>query len=130
MSRALNDPKRIVIVNAGSRLSLSAEKGSYDMLVENIKDGINNLIQSDNDKKKEFTPVEVVKSIEEIGSLQWGDALIFVTLGMRYEAQKIKDKMPRVKVFVTTGLLPKDEVILLDKTLATAENLYELIRFA
>jgi len=67
----------------------------------------------------------VVKSLEELDNLQEGDTLVFVTLGMRYKADEIKKKHPKLRVIITTGLLPEDEAIVVQRTWLTPEFLLE-----
>ena len=120
--RAINDDKRIVIVNAGGRLALSAEKGSYDDYVKILHEGIDSLIEKDENRRHK--PVEVVKSTEEIGELQDGDTLIFVTLGMRRQAKMFKNRLPGLHVIVLTGLLPIAEIVIADKDWVRPKSLY------
>lgn len=123
--KALNDPKQIVIINAGNRLALDAAKGSYDNYVESLKKVLDLTFKSDENNR--FAPVKVVKSIEEAKPLNDVDALIFVTLGMRYQAEEIQKKFPHLKIIVMTGLLPKGEVIIMHKNWLTPETLLDFV---
>ena len=72
--------------------------------------------------------VEVVNSLDEVKQLlHRTDILIFMTLGMRHEAELIKQKNPYIKVIVLTGLLQKDEVILIDKRWVSRELMEDLV---
>jgi len=120
--RTINGLKRVVIVNAGERMLLSAKKGSYDTYVNAFKRGVDNI--NEDTKEKSLAPVEVVKSIKEV-KLEDVDVLIFVSLSMLLEAREIKKKFPHLKIMVATGLLPEGEVVIVDKSWLTPELLYE-----
>jgi hypothetical protein len=52
--------------------------------------------------------------------------VIFVTLGMRYEAKMMKKQHPNVRVVVATGLLPDDEVIIMHRNWLTPQEFHIL----
>ncbi len=119
--------KRVLIVNAGGRLSLSAEAGSYDQTVENLQRQINGLQRLDGTDEKIAT-VEVVESVE-VAEKQSNTAnvIIFVTAGLLDAAQSIKSKHPHLRVIVFTGLIPEVEVIVLSKQWWTLELIRDII---
>ena len=109
---------RVVIVNAGGRMQLSAEAGDYDQTVDFLVRTLTGL-KSVTPPERNRAEAKVVTSVEDADmELQHGrvDVLIFMTLGLRHEAERIKTQYPKVKVIVLTGLLPDDEVVLVDKS--------------
>lgn len=111
--------KRVVIVNAGGRLALSAERGDYDNLVESLQRLINGF---------ESCQGEVVNSVEAArGLLDRTDVVIFVTAGLLGEARRIKQSHSRIRVIVLTGLVPGDEVIILSKLWYTPDLIRDAV---
>lgn len=115
--------KKVIIVNAGGFGELSAKKGDYDGIIAPIKEALEEEQESSfgtgKEKPAEVTVVKTLKEAEEkvaFGSLGYANVVVFITRGMLSEAKKIKATYPRVKVVVMTGLLPEDEVVLIDKT--------------
>lgn len=112
--------KKVVIVNAGGRLSLSAGKGDYDNIVESLLRQIDGFESSNH--------CDVVNSVEAArGLLNITDVVIFVTAGLLSEARRIKQSHPRIRVIVLTGLIPEDEVILLSKLWLTPDLIRDAV---
>ncbi len=120
--------RKVVIINAGERMSLSAEKGSYDSMVGSLKNIIDRIKQTSDEKIE----VEVLDSIDsgELGHTELDTdvlILIFVTAGMLRKAREIKARFPRIRVIVLTGLIPDDEVTLISKRCISSDLVKSLI---
>jgi len=111
--------QRVVIVNEGAWGEVTKE--SYDSFVRFIKREIERAMRrypSSGEEKKRAESVIVVESTDEaIKRLDMNDVdiLIFNSRGMIPEAREIKRKYRRLKVILLTGLIPDDEIILMDK---------------
>ena len=106
--------KKVVIVNAGDRGDLSVKKGSYDNFCARLKA----MFERVHPRGKPDERVAEVSIVDhEVGAMPMspGDVLIFVSLSMLTEAREIKKRNPWMKVVVLTGLLPDDEVVVVDK---------------
>ncbi len=107
--------KRVVIVNAGGRMSSSAEKSDYQPMVDYLVRHISGLTSPSCAGEKAAT-VQVVTSVAEARELIYrADVMFFMTLGLVQDARRMKAANPNVKVIVLTGLLPEKEVVLVDK---------------
>ncbi len=106
--------KKIVIVNKGGRGVLSAEKGSYDNMCASLK-AMFERVRKHGNPDDQIVEVWVVDDEEAAKPMQKGDVLIFVSLSELDLARKIKKRNPWMKVVVLTGLLPDDEVAIIDK---------------
>ena len=116
--------RRVAIVNAGGYRDHSAEKGSYDSIVENLKWKLEQarIKERDSDEGRPAAEVRIVKSSEE--ALPWlhdEGTIIFVNRGLLGEAQRIAKWHPRLRGILMTGLLPEGEVILASKEWVTLE---------
>ena len=119
--------KNVVIVKAGGRLSLSADKGSYDTIVDSLQRQITGMEKFGHPDEKLAT-VQVVDSVEAAKQLlDRAEVMIFVTAGLLYEARSIKEANPRLRVVVLTGLIPEDEVILVAKQWWTPDLIRDVI---
>jgi len=120
---------RVIIVKAGGRMSLSADAGDYDSMIEFLERTLNGF-KSVTEPEQNCAQATVVNSVEEAESaVEEGraDMLIFLTLGLRHEADRIKKQHPTVKVVVLTGLLPDDEVVLVEKEWMSTQLLRDLL---
>jgi DNA-binding NarL/FixJ family response regulator len=111
--------QRVLIVNEGGWGGV--EKETYNSIVHSIKQLLEKATKKDyhsGKEKKRAKFVTVVGSIEEaMEKVRMGDVdvLIFNSSSMIFEARKIKKEYRQLKVIVLTGLLPDDELILLNK---------------
>lgn len=111
--------KKVIIVNEGGFGDLSAEKGDYNKMIELITAALEeeqkSLSGAGKEKPVEVTVVKTSNEAEEKMAGNDVDIVVFVTRGMLAKARGIKATYPRVKVVVLTGLLPEDEVVLINK---------------
>lgn len=100
--------KNVIIVKEGEYGLMKQSKGDYDDLIASLKRTL-----------KEWAEVEVVETTEKAENSivkKGADSVIFVSRGTLPKAQAIRKKFPEINVFLFTGLVPNDEVILLSKT--------------
>jgi len=106
--------KKILIVKDGSFGLLSAEKGDYDSLIESI-------IRSLNESAKRLhrgTKIKVLNKGDDVAmniANGEGDMVIFLSRSMIKCARDLKIQFPRTEIFVLTGLIPENEVVILNK---------------
>ncbi len=120
--------KRVVLINEGSWGSVSSE--SYRRLLESIR-GLMKMLKSP-DGKNDLAEAEICELKEAEKKIKEGetvDFLIFNSRGMLDVARRIKKEYPQLKVVVLTGLLPEEEVILIDKNWISGEFLQNLLSF-
>lgn len=111
--------QRVIIVKEGEWGMLSTEKGDYDAWLGILQRAVEDAVAESLDGKKlKMATVEVVDTLNEaLEKLRNGriDAIVFNSRGMLDQARKIKREHRNTKVIVFTGLIPDDEVILVDK---------------
>jgi len=120
--------RRVVLINEGSWGSVSPE--SYRRLLESIRNSMKMLKSPDG--KNDLAEAEICELKEAEKKIKEGetvDFLIFNSRGMLDVARRIKKEYPRLKVVVLTGLLPEEEVILIDKNWISGEFLQNLLSF-
>ena len=111
--------KRIIMVNEGSWGR--AEEKHYDAFMPAMQGALEHATKKDlhsgkEEKRAEF--VKIVDTVEEaLERVRRSDAdiLIFRSRSMISEARRINKQYRRLKVLVLTGLIPDDEVVLVDK---------------
>jgi hypothetical protein len=114
--------KKVVIVNAGGRGKLSAAEGSYDTIAMGLKRWFEEA-ESPIKPGTKIVEAVVVSSMEEAMEKFGTEVLVFLTAGMLEEARKFKRSHKDIKVIVLTGLIPEDEVIIVDKNWLPDKNL-------
>jgi hypothetical protein len=120
--------KKVVIVNAGGRGDLSAEKGSYQSIVDYLGREVNKLTLMGKPNEK-IAEVQVVNSVQEARNLiRQTDVMFFMTAGLLPEARNMKQENKRAKVIVMTGLLPEDDVVMFDKAWFSSPAVDSLVR--
>jgi len=113
------EQKRVLFVNEGSWGSVKKEE--YDILIGSLKRLLERATKKDyrsDEEKKRAKSVAVAASTEEAMEevkKNHVDVLIFNSRSMIPEAREIKRQHRRLKVIVLTGLIPDDEVVLMDK---------------
>jgi len=65
--------------------------------------------------------VSISKDLAVVDAMNLGDILVFVSIGMRAEAEEIKKLRPDILVIVLTGARVMDSVVYLPKNLVTPE---------
>ena len=111
--------KRVVFVNEGSWGE--AQDSDYDVWVQTIKrvlEGEENTSLKDGNKKEKVAKVDIVESLQDALSIVnrgQVDTLVFRTRAMLDKAREVKKNHKHLRVVVFTGLVPDDEVILLQK---------------
>lgn len=124
--------KKVLIVNDGGWMTLSAEKGSYDNWVETIQASLSRLLEKNGHSTNTYS-MEVVdaKGVQEHLSrrdLGGVTAIIFVTRGMLDEAKRIVARHGRkVRVIVITADPPLEPIIL-GKTWLSMDMVAEIVR--
>ena len=112
--------KRVIFVNAGGHMSLSAKAGSYVNMIDSLKDGL----------EISGHEVSVVNSLAEVTVKAFdkeADCVIFVTTGMLETARKFKAHYPELNVIVLVGEHPRNEVVVLSKMSLSARYLSLII---
>ncbi len=111
--------KHVLIINGEGWGSTTKE--SYDewinLINENLEEKVDNPDDSDGEKIQLAT-VDVVDGLEKMYKILKTDSvdvIIFMSRSMITTARKLNNEYPSVSVFVTTGLMPKDEIVLVDK---------------
>jgi basic membrane lipoprotein Med (substrate-binding protein (PBP1-ABC) superfamily) len=115
MTEQKNRVLMVVIVNQGGYGGLSAERGDYDGLIDDIRFWFNKINQKESEKGP-LAEVRVIRNISDITAthlMGYVDVLIFVTRGMMEKARDIQKEYPNIRVFVLSGVI--DEVVVLDK---------------
>ncbi len=111
--------QKVIIVKEGEWGTLSTKKGDYDSWLSILQEAVEDAVrEGPGGKKEKVATVEVVDTLDEaLKKLQNEriDAIVFKSRGMLNEARKIKQEHRRTRVIVFTGLIPDDEVILIDK---------------
>ncbi|MBI4132395.1 MAG: hypothetical protein HY474_02060 [Candidatus Sungbacteria bacterium] len=105
--------RKVAIVNTGGYGDHSAEKGSYDSLVETLERTLKQARRSD---QQPAADVSVTRSTEE--ALQWVGGygtVVYVTRGMGRDAKKVAEEHPGVRVVIFTGAVPEREVFWFSK---------------
>ena len=109
--------KRVVIVDEG-RWGMATKK-DYDGVVRTIKwmlERATKKIFGQEKKRAGFVKVvDTTEMVLEMIKSNDVDVLIFNSRSMISEAREIKRKYRHLKVIVLTGLIPDDEIILVDK---------------
>ena len=109
--------KRVVIVDEG-RWGMAIKK-DYDGVVKAIKwmlERATKKIFGKEGKRAGFVKVvDTTEMVLEMIKSNDVDVLIFNSRSMISEAREIKRKYRHLKVIVLTGLIPDDEIILVDK---------------
>ncbi|OGZ33325.1 MAG: hypothetical protein A3I88_00145 [Candidatus Portnoybacteria bacterium RIFCSPLOWO2_12_FULL_39_9] len=106
--------KKVVIVREGQWGLVKKE--SYEEFIEILKEILEKAVSPDG--KEKIAEVEVVEtSAEALLKLRMGgiDTLIFISRDKLAEARQIKKVHRRLKVVLFTGLIPEEEIILVDK---------------
>ena len=113
------EQKRVLLVNEGSWGSVKREE--YDTFINSLNRLLEKATEEDyrsGEKRKRAESVAVAASTEEaVEEVKKNhvDVLIFNSRSMIPAAREIKRQYRRLKVIVLTGLIPDDEVILMDK---------------
>lgn len=94
--------QKVVIVKEGE-----LKKGSYDLWVTLLKRMMDGLAEVE--VAETFDDALVIMGKSEV------DALIFISRSMIPRAREIKKERSRLKVVLFSGLIPDDEIILIDK---------------
>ncbi|OGC47426.1 hypothetical protein A2713_02330 [candidate division WWE3 bacterium RIFCSPHIGHO2_01_FULL_35_17] len=105
--------RKVIIVQEGQWGIVT--KKNYDEFIKILKKIVENAVDGN---KERIAEVEVVEtSAEALTRLEMKriDTLIFISRDMLAEAKKIKKVHHRLKVVLFTGLIPEEEVILVDK---------------
>ena len=129
----MRDPKGVVIVNVVGSTRSESERENYNSFVESLAELLSILEPvslSTSEPTRKLAEVKVVTSLEEAEvEVKEGraDLLIFVTIGLCYEAERIKKEHPELKVVVLTASLPKDQVIYVDKEWVDGDFLATLL---
>ena len=124
---------RVVIVNVVGSTRSESEREAYDSFVESMADVLStfeSVLLSGFLSARKLAEVKVVTSLKEAEvEVKEGraDLLIFVTIGLCYEAERIKKEHPELKVVVLTASLPKDQVIYVDKEWVDGDFLATLL---
>lgn len=111
--------KKVVIVREGGWGDLDSKKGSYDTYIAFLKRTIESAEEKDipTGKMQKVAEVEIIDDLAMVSARLSGsiDTLIFLSRGMLYSARKIKETHPQLKIVVFTGLIPDEEIIIIDK---------------
>ncbi len=118
--------KRVVIVNKGSWGG--TDKGSYASwiraLIRTIKgfERVNEFTRS----REKMAEVQVVDSLEEAVEKK-PDLLIFISRGIIDEAKGLNKIYPQILMILFTGLPPKEELIILQKTWLNPDLMHDIL---
>lgn len=127
------EKQRVVIVNEGSWGLAEKNRKNYDDGVKLYFDILSQAERKDPGTKKmeKIGNVQVVKSTTEaLRILKTGigvGCLIFNSRSMIPEARQIKKLYPETKVIVLTGLIPDDEIVILNKLWVTGNTLETVV---
>lgn len=128
---------KVIIVRAGGYGELSAEAGSYDLLIESLKETIG-FISENKRSPHEKVEVQVVESVDQAKKsamempLNYSFAVLFLTRGLIEKAKNLKRELTAAgrkgRVVLLTGLFPKeDEIIILSKAWINFDLIEEAI---
>ena len=118
---------RVVIVNEGHRGWLSSDRGDYDSEVHTIADVLTSFDAAD-EQQKDKLQFEVVSSSADVRTDHTLKAVVFVSHSMLARAQEIQDQHREVNVVVLTGLIPKGDVVVIQKDWVDSRLLLQVIR--
>lgn len=123
-------PMRVVFVRGGTWGTMKKE--DYDSHIETMRETLVEAKQHDYGKNED-TPVCTVEVVDGIAGLeemlggQMVDVVFFFSRGIIAEARQFKKAHPHIRVIVLTGLVPDDEITILDKRVASAQVLTDLV---
>lgn len=112
-----------------------AVKEDYQRIADSMKESIERREIERNGRKEKLAVVDVISTLVEAEKMirdapvnDRVDVLFFLSRGAISQARAIKKKYPLLLVVVLTGLVPEDEIVIVNKTWAMAEFLEDLIR--
>ena len=108
--------KEVVIVSQGEWGI--ARKSTYENLVSMLVLDLEGITEKVGEREEKAVNITVVDSIDEALRIMGNktiDFLIFISRSMIPRAREVKKLHPDIGIVVLTGLIPDDEIIIIDK---------------